>query len=251
MGKVSSFLYTLWAAVLFLLVFLLFFPAIYVCIQVPPWHRFAHRIIRFWSSIFFWGLAMPIQRTFRGKLDKQKPYVFVANHFAYLDIAVGMNIIDNYFAYVGKVSVAKAPLFGYMFKKLHIPVDRENRMSRSRTFKKCMETLRNGRSVFIMPEGGILSREIPKMLCPFKDGAFVMAIENQVPIVPISLLNMYKINNPDTRLKWGKPRVIFNEPISTVGLTKEDVPRLKEKVYDIIQGDIDAFNNLPKSHYKA
>ena len=191
---------------------------------------------------------MWIQKKWKFKPSKDKAYVFVANHFTYLDVPVGMNIVYNYFAYVGKSSVAKIPWFGYMFDQLHIAVNRSDKNSRVTTMKRGIKALKGGRSVFIMPEGGIMSKEIPKMHQPFKDGPFVMAIENQVPIVPVSFVNLYKIN-PTSLLRWGIPKVIINEAIETKNLTSKDKEKLKSQVYDIIQGDLDEFYGLEKTTY--
>ncbi|MGR3811246.1 lysophospholipid acyltransferase family protein [Jiulongibacter sp. NS-SX5] len=183
---------------------------------------------------------MPIKRIFKFRPDTKETYVFVANHFTYLDIAAGMNVLDNYFAFIGKSSVKKAPLFGYMFAKLHIQVDRSDKWSRTKSFKKGIDTVRSGRSVFVMPEGGIITEEAPQMHLPFKDGPFIMAIENQVPIVPITFLNFHEINKPLNRFRPGiRPVAIFNEKIETKGKTKDDLDELKRKVYEVIQGDLD------------
>ncbi|MFT5883805.1 MAG: 1-acyl-sn-glycerol-3-phosphate acyltransferase [Arcticibacterium sp.] len=154
----------------------------------------------------------------------------------------------NHFAFVGKSSVTKIPWFGYMFDQLHIAVNRSDKNSRVTTMKRGIRALKEGRSVFIMPEGGIASEQIPKMHQPFKDGPFVMAIENQVPIVPISLVNLYKIN-PVSLFRWSIPKVIINKAIDTRNLTLKDKENLKKQVYDVIQGDLDEFYGLEKSEY--
>ena len=239
--RIASIIYTAWCGIWLLVPFLIVFPIIYICIQRKQWHRFAHRVIQFYAKIFFIGSGLYIQKTYRFKPDTSKAYVFVANHFTYLDIAVGMNIVDNYFAYVGKSSVKKIPLFGYMFAKLHIQVDRSDKDSRAKSLVRGIKAIQSGRSVFIMPEGGIVSTNPPQMHLPLKDGAFIMAVENQVPIVPISYLNFHLINKPLNLMRWGVPRVIFNEPIETKGLTKNDIEMLKDKVYQVIQSDLDAY----------
>ncbi len=250
MRKLVSTAFTLYCGVIFLVVFLLLFPFIFLCIQVKSLHRLAHRILRLWSYIFFFLTGMPVKRIFRFRPDPSKTYVFVANHFTYLDIAAGMNIVDNYFSYVGKSSVKKAPLFGYMFAKLHIQVDRSDKWSRTKSLKKGIDTLRSGRSVFIMPEGGILSENPPQMHLPFKDGPFIMAVENQVPIVPVTFLNNHVINNPLDRFRPGiRPRVIFDQPIPTAGLTSKDLESLKRKVYESIQGNLDTCFHFKSEPY--
>lgn len=232
-------LYNIWCLFWFVGIYLMLFPLIFICIQYKPWHQVGHRLTQYWSYSFFFiiGKRIHIKREF--EVDPNAAYVFVANHFSYLDIAAGMGIFDNYFGYVGKSSVKKIPLIGYMFRKLHIMVDRSDKNSRSTSLTRGIRSLRSGKSIFIMPEGGIVSKNIPEMVHPFKDGAFIMAIENQVPIVPITFVNLYQIM-PELMIGWGIPKVIIHEAISTVGKTKQDIEPLKEAVYQLIQKTIDA-----------
>jgi 1-acyl-sn-glycerol-3-phosphate acyltransferase len=178
-----------------------------------------------------------VQVDYRFVPNKKDTYIFVANHFSYLDIAIGMKVVRNYFCYMGKSSVKKVPLLGYMFRKLHIQVDRSDKSSRMRSYKMSLKALHSGRSLFIMPEGGIISKHIPKMHQPFKDGAFALGIETKTPIVPISFLNLYEIM-PADRIFWDWPRVIIHPPLSVEGKSVEE---LKLEVYEIIQAEVDAY----------
>lgn len=233
-------IYNGWCLFWFVFIFLLLYPFTYIFLQNKRWHRYVHTINRIWAFLYFPIIGKPLKISYEFEPDNSKTYVFVANHFSYLDVAVGMGVVKNYFAYVGKSSVSKVPMFGYMFKKHHIMVDRERKESRSRSLVRGLKTLQEGRSIFIMPEGGIVSKHIPKMHQPFKEGAFLMAIENQVPIVPITFLNLYNIM-PENRLLWGVPRIIIHQPIETIGKTKENIEELKQAVYEVIQGAIDAY----------
>ena len=94
---------------------------------------------------------------------------------------------DNYFAFVGKHGVRKVPLFGYMFAKLHIQVDRDKGHSRAYSLNKSIKTLASGRSVMVFPEGGILTKNPPHVHLPLQKGALIMAIQQQVPLVPVTL----------------------------------------------------------------
>lgn len=236
--KTALILYNIWCLVWFVGIYLLLFPIIFISIQYKPWHRIGHKLTQFWSYAFFFVIGKRIRVRGRSLVDPNKTYVFVANHFSYLDIAAGMGIFTNFFGFVGKSSVKKIPLIGYMFRKLHIMVDRSDKNSRSTSLSRGIKALKSGKSVFIMPEGGIISKNIPQMAYPFKDGAFIMAIENQVPIVPITFVNMYKIM-PEALIGWGVPEVIVHEPIPTAGKTKEDLESLREYVYQLIQNSID------------
>jgi 1-acyl-sn-glycerol-3-phosphate acyltransferase len=92
----------------------------------------------------------------------------------------------------------------------------------------------------IFPEGGIVSKAIPQMRHPFKDGAFIMAIQQQVPIVPITLLTNYQIlpDVPKVRMHRYPLRAVIHPPIATTGLTQEDVETVKEQTYQIIQNEL-------------
>lgn len=235
-------LYNGWCLLWFVGIYLVLFPFIFICIQRKSWHRFGHRLTQWWSYSFFFiiGKRVDIERHYN--IDPQQTYVFVANHFSYMDIAVGMGIFDNHFAFVGKSSVRKIPLLGYMFRKLHIMVDRSDKNSRSTSLSRGIKSLKNGTSVFVMPEGGIISKNIPQMNQPFKDGAFIMALENGVPIVPITLVNLYEIM-PATLIQFGRPKVVIHEPIETKNKTKQDVKSLKDEVYRLIQQTLDKHAN--------
>lgn len=234
MKKLFSQIYTLWCGFWFIVLFLFLFPIVYVSLQKEEWKPTAHYCNRIWGKIFFFMIGSPLQITFEEPIDSKKVYVFCANHFSYLDIATMGVVIKNYFAFMGKSSAKNIPLFGYMFAKLHIQVDRADKNSRTKALVKSMKALKSGRSIMIFPEGGIHSKNIPEMVQPFKDGAFIMAIENEVPIVPISLLDNYKMM-PDILFHWHPLRVIVHRPIDTKGKTKDDMPDLKRQVYEAIQ----------------
>jgi 1-acyl-sn-glycerol-3-phosphate acyltransferase len=87
------------------------------------------------------------------------------------------------------------------------------------------------------------------MHIPFKDGPFVMALENGVPIVPITFKNLNEIM-PASTIHFGRPHVIFHQAIETKGLSKADIPMLKKMVYDTIQGELDKYYNLSPTPYE-
>lgn len=238
LNRVALLLYNGWSLFWFAGIYLVLFPFIFVTIQRKLWHPIGHKLTQFWSYLLFFVIGKKIRVRREFAMNPKGTYVFVANHFSYLDIASGMGIFNNYFGFVGKSSVKKIPLIGYMFYKLHIMVDRSDKNSRSSSLNRGIKSLKAGKSVFIMPEGGIISKNIPQMAYPFKDGAFLMAIENKVPIVPITFLNNYKIM-PGVKLNWGTPEVVIHAPISTENKTKGDIDSLKEEVFQIIQNTLD------------
>lgn len=232
-------LYTIWCTVWLVLIYVLLFPLQYVCLQRESWKPTAHWINRLWGKLLLFCVAMPVRVTYRFRPEPRGCYVFCANHFSYFDIAVMGVVLDNYYAFVGKSDVKHIPLLGYMFAKLHVQVDRSQPNSRAYSLAKSIRTLASGRSIMIFPEGGITSEHPPQM-ASFKDGAFTMAIQQQVPIVPVTLLNTYRIL-PDRRpvqFHWHPVRAVVHSPISTVGLTPDDVARLREQTYQIIDAEL-------------
>ncbi|KAB7730458.1 1-acyl-sn-glycerol-3-phosphate acyltransferase [Rudanella paleaurantiibacter] len=233
-------LYTIWCALLFAILFTLFFPFIFLCIQWDSTRRYAQEAVRLMGQCFFFLIGMPIRVDWRFRPDAKQAYVYCANHFSYFDIAVTGVVVPGFYAFIGKKGVKKIPLFGYMFARLHIMVDREAARSRAYSLAKSIRVLKEGRSIIIFPEGGILTKEPPKMAYPFKDGAFIMAIQQQVPIVPMTLVNNHYIlpDESPIRMRWSPVKVVFHEPIPTTGLTPNDLDQLKEQTFRIIDNEL-------------
>lgn len=232
-------IYSVWCYFWFLSLFLLLFPFFYIFLQKEKWHPKAHYLNRLWGQLFFPVAFLPVSIEYRKPIDKNKTYIFCANHTSVLDIAVMGVIINNFFAFVGKRELAKIPLFGYMFTKLHITVDRSSRVSSYRTMHTALETLDKGRSIMIFPEGGIITKNPPQMT-PFKDGPFRMAIEKQIPVVPITLPYNWLILPDDGKLLFRRRTIkaIVHEPVYTTGMTMEDLPKLKQIIFDIIDREL-------------
>ncbi|MEY2761461.1 MAG: hypothetical protein RLZZ96_1361 [Bacteroidota bacterium] len=238
-------LYTIWAGLVFVSIFLALYPLIFVFLQRRSWKRVAHRLVRLWGQLFFLFAGIRIKVTHHFKPDPKQTYVFCANHFSYVDIAVVVVIIRQYFSFVGKNAMKKIPLFGYLYASLNILVDRNDKNSRANSLSRSLRALQSGRSIVIFPEGGIVFKQLPYMGSPLKDGAFIMAIQQQVPIVPMSFHNNHQIMDDETLLmRPGVLHVEIHPPFETKGLTMEDLPVLREKVFESIQNPILAYYGL-------
>ena len=181
------------------------------------------------------------------KLENNQPYVICPNHCSYLDIVTTYIAISQYFHFMGKAELKNIPLFGHFFKEMNIPVDRASIMSSHRAFKRAKEDIDKGISVAIFPEA-MIPDGAPR-LGAFKNGAFKLAIEKQVPIIPIVYLDNWK-RIPDgilRRMFAGGPgisRMIIHEPVETIGMTEKDLSVLKQKVYRIIDDSLNKENNV-------
>jgi 1-acyl-sn-glycerol-3-phosphate acyltransferase len=234
-------LYSIYAGIIFALSFLLIFPFILICIWVPGWKKYGRKINRYWARAYFICIFLPVKIEKSEKIQKDKAYIFLANHFSYLDIAM-MGFIPGDVLFVGKASIRKAPLFGYYFKNLHIAVDRERLKSRAETMKRTDQALQSGSSVIIFPEGGIYTKNPPEMIT-FKNGAFRMAMEKQIPIIPVTLSYNHLILPDDGKLLlyWRSAKMVLHEPLSPDNFESEKA--LKDKCFHVIQSQLNLDNS--------
>jgi 1-acyl-sn-glycerol-3-phosphate acyltransferase len=235
--KIFRILYTGYALIIFSVLFLIFFFLFLIPITFPSQHKLVGVFNRWWAYIFFLLIALPWKREVRGKLDPKQQYIFCPNHFSYADIPI-MGLNPHNAIFVGKNDMEHIPLFGFMYRKLHITVDRANLNSRVNTFKRSLKAIDEGKSLVIYPEGGIVTTANPVM-GKFKDGAFRIAIEKQIAVVPVTIPYNWIILPPEEFLvRWTPVKLIFHEPIETSGMTASDVNALKEKVFSIIDQEL-------------
>jgi 1-acyl-sn-glycerol-3-phosphate acyltransferase len=231
-------IYTFFALIIFIVLFLLFFPLFLIPIYFPSQFKLVGVLNRWWAWLFFPLIGMPWSVEYRFKPDPTKVYIFCPNHFSYLDIAImGLNKHNTIF--VGKSAMEKIPLFGFMYRNLHITVDRDKLSSKYSTFTRSLAALDAGKSLVIFPEGGMVTH-LPPRMGRFKDGAFRAAIEKQIQLVPVTIPYNWIIL-PDARymlLNWRPLKLIFHEPIDPSGYTIKEVDVLKEKVYSIIDSEL-------------
>ena len=225
----------------FLLGLIVLYPIFRILLWNEKYFAYAFKLMRFWAG---WILFVPgIIVKVKGKehLKKlPKAVVFCANHFSYIDIPVSYLVTPHYFVYMGKSELRKTPLFRIFFEQMNILVERNNKVGAHKAFEKAKEHLEKGHAVFLYPEGTI-SKHAPKML-PFKNGTFKLAIETQVPIVPVTFVSNYKRLQTGGYFKaMGSPgfcEVVINPPIYTKGLSEGDYVSLKEKVHRAIEGPL-------------
>lgn len=160
--------------------------------------------------------------------------MFVANHTSMADIMLMFYVTKNPFVFVGKKELAKIPLFGYIYKRTCILVDRGNTKSRVEAFRRAEIRLKAGLSVCIFPEGGVPD-DLSLLLDEFKDGAFRLSIEHQIPIAPMTFHDNKK-RFPYSFFKGGpgKMRVKVHKLLPTAGLTLENRKELKKETREVI-----------------
>ncbi|MCB9245888.1 MAG: 1-acyl-sn-glycerol-3-phosphate acyltransferase [Flavobacteriales bacterium] len=241
--RVLRFAWAVYFLILFCLFFLLLYPLFRMLLSREKWYPAAHRLRAIWGYLIM-GLSGLFPKTyFEFRPLKNRAYIFVANHFSYLDI-LSLNVqLPVFFRFMAKEELAGIPLFSIFFRTIDIPVDRNSVKGALRAFEEAARSLDRGTSLGIFPEGGI-GEEIPTMR-RFKSGAFRLAIEKGIPLVPVTIVDNWKrlpSGGTDNGGSPGRMRMIVHKPIETEGLTSEDIPRVSSEIYSLIQNTFNSYN---------
>ncbi len=232
-------IYKGWFAMVFFGSLVLLYVPFRILLYTPRRYGKAFRLKRCWAFFLQWASGTPVRLERIAPLPKA-PYVICCNHSSYLDIIQMYNVLPEYFLFMGKYELLKWPLFNIFFKGMNIAVNRGSHTEAARAFRKAAEAIDRGTSVALFPEGTIPTFT-PRMK-PFKDGAFRLAIEKQVPIVPITFLDHWRLFGEPTewlsRARPGIARAIQHEPIPTHGLTLDDLVDLRRRVFEVIEGPL-------------
>ncbi len=169
--------------------------------------------------------------------QKNVAYVMVCNHFSFLDMMIGGITSYPNVRVLAKSEIKKVPFFNKFFGMVSVFVDRKSKESREQSRLALAECIRQNNSIWIFPEG--TRNRTDKPLKEFYDGAFKIAIEQQVPVLPLVTTNSRFINRMGTPILFpGKFEIHFLEPVSTEGMTEQDIPALRDKVYHMMESCI-------------
>ncbi len=171
------------------------------------------------------------------------PFVIITNHQSYLDIPALLVSLPYNFRMVAKKELFRIPIFGWGIKLAgYIEVDRSDTRKAIRGISEADNQLSAGRSIVIFPEG---TRSRDGNLLPFKKGAFVLALKNQVPILPCLVHGGFLLL-PKGTLRMGKAdmNVHLGKPISTRGLAIDERNSLKSEVEVWMQQVLSEFNQF-------
>jgi len=193
-------------------------------------------ICRYWDNAWLWLIGIRHENIYLSRPDPARRYVFVSNHISYLDIPIILQAVRrNRFRVLGKAEMTRMPLFGFIYSRAVVLVDRSTADARSRSVRELKTMLAADRSVFIFPEGTF--NETGRPLKAFYDGAFRIAIETQTPLQPILFVDTYDRMHYSSllSLRPGKSRAVFLPEIGVEGLTLADRPVLKQRVFDCME----------------
>lgn len=190
-----------------------------------------HRIARAWAQqlLRLAGVRVEVEGT--ENLVYSRPSVMVCNHLSYMDVPVLFATLPLQFRILARQGLFRIPfLGGHLRRSQHLAVDQSNPRASMRSLQQAAAAVAAGLPLFIFPEAG---RSFSGELQEFVPGAFYIAIQAQVPVVPMVLIGTFEVLPPATaHLRPGKVELVICPPIPTSGLTRAQAAGLATGVRD-------------------
>jgi 1-acyl-sn-glycerol-3-phosphate acyltransferase len=231
-------LYRIWFYIIMAIPIIVMFPFLFISILSEKWYPYFFLMARIWAKVILFGMGFRTKIVFEEEPKIGQSYMFVANHTSMADIMLMLSITKNPFVFVGKKELAKIPLFGFFYKRTCILVDRSNSKSRMQVFERAQKRLNQGLSICIFPEGGVPEESI--VLDSFKDGAFRLAVEHEIPIIPMTFYDNKRLFS--YTFLSGSPglmRVKVHRFFETKNQNPEYKKTVKETVRNVILNELE------------
>ncbi len=228
------YLWRFWMVILGTVVTLIFFLPVYVLSIRKQDYKYCYFFIRLWAMGMFYGMGFRyriINKTDK-KINNNQVYVIISNHTSIMDVMLPCILFPNHpLCYVGKKELEKIPIFGSVYRRVCVMVDRKSARSRADVYRRCAERMKDGQSVVIFPEGGVPD-DTNIILDQFKDGAFILSTKHQFPIAVYTFKGLKEMFPFDNKKGYpGRVDIFFNDILTPDSTLKE----LKEKAYNEIQ----------------
>lgn len=203
-----------------------------------PTARTFKRWATLWAHLLLAGAGVKVVSEVRAQLEPDQPVVFVANHQNELDIVTLLVGIPHPFGFMAKAEMRRVPLLGSVLARTAcLFVDRSDPRRAVQSIREAAAQIRSGHSVLIFCEGG---RSFSPALRPFHRGAFLLAVEAGVPIVPVTVLDNYRmVDERRAAGRVGTVHMVVGEPIPMAGRTRADIPALIDEVRAVMQAELD------------
>lgn len=228
----------IWFYMLFTGTVLIFSPLLLIVTAREKWYPMFSMIASLWAKTILFCMGFVIDKAILQTPKQDESYIFIANHTSILDVLLMLAVVKNPFVFVGKKELAKMPVFGYFYKKTCILVDRNNIQSKQKVFKAAQKRIDAGLSICIFPEGMVPDDETI-VLSEFKKGAFKLAIEHKLTIVPLSFYDCKK------RFSYtffsgspGRLRVKIHPFIETKDIEISGMNTLQNDCYTLLYNDL-------------
>ena len=227
----------LWFYLLLFTTIIIMSPLLFIFTIKEAHYHLLWKLARTLSKVLVYGMGFGLKTQLDQEIEPNKSYMFCPNHTSLIDPFVLAILSKNPIVFVGKKELARIPIFGFFYKRIVIMVDRSDPESRKEVFEMAKKRLQNGVSMAIFPEGLVPKEDV--VLAPFKKGAFSLAIEFEIPIVPQVYYDCKRLFSWDfLKGGLGSFRVHQHKFIPTKGMAIDQMERLKDTTFDIIYTDL-------------
>ena len=187
-----------------------------------------------WAKVILWVCGVDVRVDGLKNVDRSVARIYVTNHQSYFDIFALLAYLPVHFKFILKQELMNVPILGFGMRRAgYIGIDRTNPREAVKGIKKAVKAIKDGASVLIFPEG---TRSIDGRLQPFKRGGFHLAIKSGCELVPIVLIDSYKIvPKGSLKINKGTFAMKIGKPISTRNYAKKDMERLMEQVREAMR----------------
>ncbi len=211
-----------------------------------PFGRLMYIFEKFWAKTLLLFTGAKIRVTGLEHIRPGRPYIFVSNHQSLFDIPLMMGYIPRQIRMIHKKELLWAPFLGFTLLVMRfISIDRGNRDKAIISLQKAAEKIRRGVNIVIFAEG---TRSLDGEISPFKKGAFLLAINSHVDIIPVTIsgtINIMHKYGGLTNVGFRRPvEMILDAPISTDGLTAEQRDELRLKVEQAVTANFEKIKSL-------
>jgi 1-acyl-sn-glycerol-3-phosphate acyltransferase len=227
-------IFALWAMIVFVSTLLIvFLPMWFVGLWKEPKRSYLmHEIFRGWMNVFFFLSGIRLRVKGKENFKTNENYIVVFNHNSMMDVPVSVPFMPGANKTIAKIEMAKIPLFGMVYKRGSVLVDRKNEESRKASYIKMKEVLDLGLHMCIYPEGTRNKTDQP--LQRFHDGAFRLSFDSGKSILPALILNSAKVLPRKFFFFWpAKIELHYLKPVSPESFSSPD--RLKEHVFNLMK----------------
>jgi 1-acyl-sn-glycerol-3-phosphate acyltransferase len=233
-------IWALWGIIVFVVTLLIVAIPIWITNYFPERKgtEMFRRISKLWMNIFLPLIGCPVRVSGKSNFKKGETYIVACNHNSLMDVPLSTPFIPGPNKTIAKIEMARIPIFGMIYKRGSVLVDRKSDESRRKSLEDMKQVLALGIHMCIYPEG--TRNKTGQPLKSFYEGAFKLASDTGTPIIPTIIFNTGKVLPSSKKFfLWPKPLFIhFLEPIP---VTKNENPtELKEKVFKLMWNYISA-----------
>ncbi|MFZ9388405.1 MAG: lysophospholipid acyltransferase family protein [Chitinophagaceae bacterium] len=242
--KPLQWIFSIYAFLTFVAIMLLIFPFVVIAgfFGRIRGGNAIFRLCMLWADCWFPLIGIYHKRIYEAPPDRNRAFIFVCNHISYLDAAIIPKAFRRPVRPLGKVEMSRVPVFGFIYRKAIVTVDRSSPQNRAYSVRILKSLISKGISVVVFPEGTFNMGTTP--LKNFYEGAFRVAIETQTPVKPVLFLDAYRRMHYRSlfSLTPGISRILYLPEVQVTGYTLEDVGRLKDEVYAIMEAKLIEYN---------